>query len=84
MTTYGIKNPNQAVWIDYTNYRGERAVRRVVPWEIIWGANEWHPEPQWLLRAYDPEKKAPREFAMKSIHNWLTPTDRTASEGRAR
>ena len=70
MTTYGIAISDQAVSIDYTNWRGERAVRRVVPWEIVWSSNEWHPQEQWLLRAYDIEKKQTRYFAMSEIHSW--------------
>ena len=71
MTTYGTKNASQAVTIDYTNWRGERSVRRVVPWEMRWGSNEWHKAEQWLLRAYDIEKKDTREFAMSGIHSWV-------------
>jgi predicted DNA-binding transcriptional regulator YafY len=70
VTTYGITDPNQAVTIDYTNWRGERAVRQVVPWELVWGSNEWHPAEQWLLRAYDVAKKETRTFAMVGIHSW--------------
>jgi hypothetical protein len=58
------------VTIDYTNWRGERAIRRVKPVRIRFGSNEWHREPQWLLYAVDVEKRALRAFALCSIHSW--------------
>lgn len=58
------------VIIDYTNWKGERSTRTVVPDVIYWGSNEWHKEPQWLLTAFDVEKQAKRNFAMKDIHSW--------------
>lgn len=60
----------QFTWIDYTNYRGERALRRIWPRGISFGTTEYHPEPQWLLLAFDLEKQADRHFAMKDIHAW--------------
>lgn len=63
----------QAVAVDYTNWRGERGTRRIVPWRVFWGANDWHPEPGWLLEAFDVEKHAPRTFALESVHAWHPP-----------
>lgn len=51
----------------YRNYRGEIALRRVQPLAIRFGSTEWHPEPQWLLRAFDLDKGEEREFAMRDI-----------------
>lgn len=59
--------PGEVVWIDYTNWRGERAVRQILPRELVWGCNQYHPQPQWLLRALDMEKGEGREFALCSI-----------------
>lgn len=58
------------VFIDYTNYRGERA------WRLIdcansrtrFGTSEYHKEPQWLMTALDVSKDEEREFAVKDIH----------------
>lgn len=58
------------VIIDYTNHRGERAKREIIPLELKWEVSEWHLEPQWVIRALDLEKAAERHFAMKSIHSW--------------
>ncbi len=48
----------------YTNYRGETAVRTVTPIQVDFGSTDWHPEPQWLMSAYDHDKGAHREFAL--------------------
>ena len=67
ITTFPV---SQTVEIDYTNWRGERSVRRIVPDRIQWTANNWHKETQWLLRAWDEEKHDFRDFAVKDIHSW--------------
>ncbi len=64
--------PQRTVMVDYTNWRGERGARRIVPDYMWWGSTEYHPKPQWLLRALDVEKRALRDFAMGSIHSWTT------------
>jgi predicted DNA-binding transcriptional regulator YafY len=56
------------VRLDYTNYRGERAQRRVEPVALYWGSTEWHPEPQLLLEAVDLDKDAVRTFSVRDIH----------------
>lgn len=58
------------VIIDYTNHRGERSKRNIIPAEVVFAYNDWHPEPQWLLRAYDIKKGEDRHFAMNNIHSW--------------
>jgi len=62
-----LNKPTPSVVLTYTNYRGETAERRIIPFEVWFGSTEWHPEPQWLLRAYDCEKKADRDFALKDF-----------------
>lgn len=71
---------DKVVLIDYTNHRGERSLRTIYPYQIAFKSTEWHPDEQHILEAYDFEKGAPRDFAMKDIHSWA-PKD-TAS-GRA-
>jgi hypothetical protein len=62
---------SREVIIDYTNYRGERAKRRIKPiGSMVFIHNEWHPEQQWLMLALDVEKNEKRFFAMKNIHSW--------------
>lgn len=58
------------VIIDYTNWRGERRERKVVPKYIAFGSSKHHPGQQWLLVAEDIEKGERRTFAMDGIHSW--------------
>ena len=51
----------------YKNYRGELAERVVIPVRIYHGSTEWHPDPQWLMEAWDMEKDAIRAFAMSDM-----------------
>lgn len=60
----------KTVRILYTNYKDETAYRNIVPERIWFGATRWHPEAQWLLDAFDIEKDALRNFAMKDIREW--------------
>lgn len=50
-----------------TNWKGVTGERTIVPRAIWFGATEWHPEPQWLLAAWDVEKDALRDFSLASI-----------------
>ena len=63
---------NEIVTILYTNWKGETAERDIKPIELWFGATEYHPEEQWLLRALDIEKNDERNFAMKDIQRWET------------
>ncbi len=58
------------VSIEYTNWRGERRVREIIPLTLEFGVNDWHPKPQYLLRAIDVETTTEKEFAMEGIHSW--------------
>ena len=58
------------VTFTYKNYRGEVSVRLVCPIMIAFGRTGFHPEPQWLLHAWDLNKEAERTFAMKDISDW--------------
>lgn len=67
----------QPLTILYTNWRGETAVRQIVPeWKgnggtkLFFGSNDWHPEPQWLFFATDADKGQPRCFAVAGIKAW--------------
>ena len=58
------------VVIEYTNHRGDRGKRVIKPILIEFTSSLWHPEPQWVLVAFDVEKSARRGFALKDIHSW--------------
>jgi predicted DNA-binding transcriptional regulator YafY len=61
---------DRAVVIDYTNWKGERRKREVIPSALYYGFTEFHQEWQWILRAFDVEKNTSRDFAMKDVHGW--------------
>ncbi|WP_374844223.1 hypothetical protein, partial [Brucella haematophila] len=63
------------ITLTYTNYRGETSERAITPIRPWFGSTEWHPEPQWLLRAYDHDKGAERDFALKDF-GYLAPAPR--------
>ncbi len=52
----------------YTNWRGEEAHRECEIVGIEFGATEWHPEPQWLLRGRQRDGSE-RLFAMKDMRD---------------
>ncbi len=62
-----VREPAEMRFI-YKNHRGEveeRHVRQVGP---LWrGTTEWHKEEQWFMTAWDYEKQAFRDFAVKDI-----------------
>ena len=60
----------QAVRILYTNHQGDVAWRRIIPREIVFEANQWHPQMQWILTALDLDRKAERSFALQGIKEW--------------
>lgn len=53
--------------VTYRNWRGEVAERVITPIRVWFGSTEWHPEPQWFLRAMDEEKGAERDFALRDF-----------------
>ncbi|MBU1483152.1 MAG: hypothetical protein KKH12_15930 [Gammaproteobacteria bacterium] len=66
-----IDPKDHPVYIDYTNHKGKRAWRHIIPLLISYGQSEWHPGKQWLLNAVILDRGgAQREFAMKNIHAW--------------
>ena len=60
----------EQVTFTYKNHRGEVETRLVEPVQIKYTYNVWHPELQWMLEAYDVNRKALRTFAMKDISGW--------------
>lgn len=58
---------NIKIVIDYTNHRGERSMRTVIPFGFRFGTSPFHPEPQWLMEAFDRDKGETRTFALLGI-----------------
>jgi predicted DNA-binding transcriptional regulator YafY len=57
----------QTIRFRYSNWRGGVADRHARVIGLLYGSNEWHSEPQWLLKAYDIEKGAVRYFALRDM-----------------
>lgn len=57
--------------IHYKNYAGKMSVRNINPTDhkgLWYGESKWHSDgPQWFINAYDYEKDAERDFALKDI-----------------
>lgn len=60
----------RAIKITYNNHEGVTTIRTIIPRKIWYGSTEWHSEPQWLLEAYDTNKKQSRNFAVRDIKRW--------------
>lgn len=73
-----VIDDSRVVQFLYTNWKGETALRRVLPVRIYFGCNDWHTDEQWLLDAIDLEKDAERTFALNDIHAWNPPPGRYA------
>ena len=61
--------------IDYTNWRRERGIRRIVPMYVWHGETDWHEGKQWFIRALDVERETERDFAISGIHGWPVPPE---------
>lgn len=62
-------DPTKAIWIDYTNHRGERRWRAIIPQDLRYGVTPHHLKPMWILYAWDVEKKDHRDFSLLDIHS---------------
>lgn len=51
----------------YTNHEGKTAMRRVIPCSLRYGRSDHYPEDQWLVEAYDLDRKNWRTFALNNI-----------------
>ena len=70
---------NAEVTFQYKNWKNETRIRRVTPGLLWFGSNKWHPDPQWLLTAFDEEKGEDRDFALKDIQGWRPSTQGTSA-----
>ena len=58
----------ELVIFKYKNWQGKISWRRIIPISLRFGSTKWHPEEQWLLKGFDLDKQANREFAFKDIY----------------
>lgn len=61
--------PGDRLEFDYVNWKGEKGHREVEVLGLYYGSNEFHPEEQWILFAFDIDKHAYRTFTMKDMSN---------------
>lgn len=60
---------NKWISFDYVNWEGKSSTRNVIVRSISFGSNQWHQQPQWLMKAWDLDKNEIRLFAMKDMSN---------------
>lgn len=58
------------VTLTYRNWRGEVAERTITPLRVWFGSTDWHPDPQWLLTAWDAEKVKPLVWTRADLTAW--------------
>lgn len=54
---------------DYTNWKGIKGKRKAVYSHLVFGSNEFHTEPQFLIVGFDLKKMSLRTYAVKDIEN---------------
>lgn len=57
--------------VRYTNYRGETAVRTIIPLKVYFGLTTYHHEEQWLLEVWDCDRNSLRVYALREITQWF-------------
>lgn len=71
LSASGFTRRTGAYWwgtsIPYQNHRGEAAVRRIGSGRLWFGVSLHHEGEQWFLHAYDLDKRAYRDFALKGF-----------------
>jgi hypothetical protein len=55
------------VWFNYTNWQGKLAERKAIVKGFFFGKTNYHTDYQMFMIAFDIEKMAIREFAVKDI-----------------
>ncbi len=68
LLNFKIQN-KKPVRVKYSNWRGEISIRKIIPEGLYFGSSEWYPEKQWLLRAFDLDKEAYRDFSLAAMEN---------------
>lgn len=58
------------VTITYEHSKHGTVQRRILPIRTFFGTDKYHPEPQYLLTAWDLDKLEERTFALMNITGW--------------
>lgn len=59
--------PDQILRFVYKNWEGVVSIRTARFISLIYGANKWHTEPQWLIKGFDEDRKDIRFFAVRDM-----------------
>jgi len=59
--------PNPAFEFRYTNHVGKVGDREAIPMGLVYGTNEFHPEPTYLMVGWDLERQAERTYDMRKV-----------------
>ena len=61
---------NNSIKFEYTNYKGIRSKRNIIPIKLIFESNQYYGDNKnlWLLMAFDIDKQDVRSFAVEDIH----------------
>jgi len=62
---------DKLIMFEYKNWKGKVSKRTVMPWEIWFGKNEFTNEEQWMLRGFDKNENAVRNFVWKNIIKFI-------------
>ncbi len=62
---------SKAIPVRYKNWKGEVAVRNIIPLSVFYGSNDFHKDVQWLMKVWDMEKQDYRTYALKDILEWI-------------
>jgi hypothetical protein len=66
-----LKPPSPRAKILYRNHRGDIGWRRILPKQILFThVKPWYTTDEWLLHAFDFDKKEHRFFALSEIRMW--------------
>lgn len=61
----------QTLYFRYKNWKGKESTRVATPISIYFGTTEWHPKPTWLMKAFDHDKEAERDFELVSMSQMI-------------
>lgn len=63
-----MERVSDVVRFEYRNWRGEIEFREATPLKFWFGQTDYHPEPQWIMTAFDHDRLADRDFALKDCN----------------
>lgn len=67
MSTRTEHHPKPPLYFRYKNHRGIIENREVTGAYLWFGATDFHPEPQWMIRAFCTVRQEYRDFAVRGI-----------------